>query len=196
MAFLSPLQLESLGFAALGTNVLISDKASIHGAGRIRIGDHVRIDDFCVLSAGKGGINLGSYVHISCFASLIGAAEITLGDFAGISARVAVYSSSDDYSGAHMTNPMVPEEFTNVDSRPVYVGKHVIVGTGSVILPGVTLHDGCAVGALSLVRKDCEAFIIYSGVPAKRIAERKRDLLQKETLLLQQLQPGSDSIAD
>ncbi len=61
----------------------------------------------------------------------------------------------------------------------------MIVGSGSVILPGVTLHEGAAVGALSLVTKDCEAFGIYQGIPAKRLAARKRDLLELETRLRQ-----------
>lgn len=193
MSFLSPQQLESLGFAALGKHVLISDKASIHNAAGIRIGDHVRIDDFCVLSAGAGGITLGSYIHVACFCSLIGAAEIVMEDFSGLSSRVSIYSSSDDYSGRHLTNPTVPHEFTQVDSRPVRLGRHVIIGAGSVILPGVTLHEGCAVGALSLVKSDGEAFSIYMGVPAKCIASRKRELLEKEALFKQKLQLDDDT---
>ena len=61
-----------------------------------------------------------------------------------------------------------------------FFGKHVIVGSGSVILPGVALEDGVAVGALSLVSKDCKAFGIYAGNPARRVKERKRDLLELE----------------
>ena len=66
----------------------------------------------------------------------------------------------------------------------VRIGKHVIVGSGCVILPGVTLEDGVAVGALSLVTKSCKEFGIYAGNPARRIAERKRDLLVLEQQLI------------
>nr|MDQ3081389.1 acyltransferase [Gemmatimonadota bacterium] len=97
-----------------------------------------------------------------------------------ISPRVSIYSSSDDYSGAAMTNPTVPRQFTGVTDASVFVGRHVIVGSGSVILPGVTLEDGVAIGALSLVQADCGAFGIYAGSPAKFIRERKRDLLKLE----------------
>jgi len=83
-----------------------------------------------------------------------------------------------------MTNPMIPDEYTNVVYADVTIGKHVIVGSGTVILPGVTLEEGVAVGALSLVSKKCHAFGIYSGVPAKRIKERKRDLLDLERRFL------------
>ena len=183
MAFFTRPQLESMGFAALGENVLISDRASIYGAARIRIGNHVRIDDFCVVSAGAGGIRFGSYVHVACFCSLIGAAEIVMEDFSGLSSRVAVYSSSDDYSGRFMTNPMVPTEFTSVDSRPVHLMKHVIVGAGTIVLPGVVIGEGSAVGALSLVSKSLDGFGIYSGVPTKRIKERHRGLVEHEAAL-------------
>ena len=79
-----------------------------------------------------------------------------------------------------MTNPMVPSEYTGVTHADVFLGKHVIVGSGSVILPGVTLEEGVAVGALSLVHKNCEKFGIYAGSPARRINERKRNLLELE----------------
>lgn len=79
-----------------------------------------------------------------------------------------------------MTGPTLPSEFTNVRHADVYMGKHAIVGSGSVVLPGVTLEEGVAVGALSLVHKRCEAFGIYAGNPARRIKERKRDLLELE----------------
>ncbi|MEX8499566.1 acyltransferase, partial [Leptothrix ochracea] len=52
------------------------------------------------------------------------------------------------------------------------------------LLPGVTLHEGVAIGALSLVNRDCHAFGIYAGNPAKRIKERKRDVLALEAAFL------------
>lgn len=172
--------INALGFASVGENVQISDRASFYGVSRIVLGNNARIDDFCVLSAGDGGITVGSYVHIAVYSSLIGAGKITLSDFCNISSRVAIYSSNDDYSGAAMTNPTVPSEFTGVTHADVFLSKHVIVGSGSIILPGVTLEEGVAVGALSLVNKRCRAFGIYAGNPARRIKERKRDLLELE----------------
>ena len=180
MAMLGREAIEALGFAFVGENVQISDRASFYGASRISLGSNVRIDDFCVLSAGVGGISIGDYVHIAVYSSLIGTGKISLSDFCNISSRVAIYSSNDDYSGAAMTNPMVPSKYTGVTHADVFLGKHVIVGSGSVILPGVTLEEGVAVGALSLVQKNCEPFGIYAGNPARRIKERKRDLLELE----------------
>ena len=157
MTFYTKKELYELGFSSLGENVLVSRKASIYGAGRIVLGANVRIDDFCVLSAGVGGISIGRNVHVVIMSSLIGKAKIEVEDFCNLSSRVSIYSSSDDYSGEYMTNPTVPEEFTNVDSREVKLERHVIIGSGSVILPGVTIGENTAVGALSLVVKDLSA---------------------------------------
>jgi dTDP-4-amino-4,6-dideoxy-D-glucose acyltransferase len=184
MAFLSRQALEAMGFAAVGRDVQVSERASFHGIPRISLGHHVRIDDFCVLSAGAGGISIGSHVHVAVFSSFIGAGRIALGDFCNISSRVSIYSSSDDYSGATMTNPTVPAQYKNVEHADVTLGRHVIIGCGSVVLPGVELGDGVAVGALSLVKHDCAAYGIYAGNPARRIRERKRDLLALEQQFL------------
>lgn len=180
MAMLSREAIERMGFASVGDSVQISDRASFYGTARIALGSNVRIDDFCVLSAGIGGISIGQHVHIAVYSSLIGAGEIALSDFCNISSRVSIYSSNDDYSGSTMTNPTLPSEYTGVTHADVFLGKHVIVGSGSVILPGVTLEEGVAVGALSLVTRNCKAFGIYAGNPARRVKERKRDLLELE----------------
>jgi galactoside O-acetyltransferase len=184
MSFLSQEQLAEIGFISFGENVLISEKASIYGANKIRIGSHVRIDDYCILSAGEDGICIGSYIHIACYTSLIGKAKITLTDYSNLSSRVAIYSSSDDYSGDFMTNPMLPTEFTNVTHRPVTIGQHCIVGSGAVILPGVIMEEGSAVGALSLVTNNCGAFGIYAGTPARFIKKRNRGMLEIESAFL------------
>lgn len=192
MSFYSEEELQTLGLASCGVDVRISRKASIYNPGRISIGNHVRIDDFCVLSAGDGGIEIGDYIHVAVFCSLMGAGKISLHNFCGLSSRVAIYSSNDDYSGEHMTNPMVPSKYTRVAHVDVVIGRHAIVGAGTVILPGVSLDEGVAVGALSLVTKSCSAFGIYSGVPARRIGERKRDLLELEKQLRQETTGPAD----
>lgn len=180
MAYLTRDEISKMGFAYVGEDCLLSNKASYYNCHKIKIGNNVRIDDFCVLSAGNGGIDIGNYIHIAIGASLIGSGKITLEDFCGLSSRVSLYSSNDDYSGEFMTNPTVPVEYTNVSQGPVTIGKHVIVGSGSVILPNVVLEEGVAIGSLSLVNRPCKAFGVYSGVPAKRIKERSKNLLKIE----------------
>lgn len=171
------------GFARVGHSVTIDPTARIIGADRITIGSNVRIDAFVVLSAGEGGIVIGDHVHIAAHAFMAGAARIDIGDYAGLSGRTAIYSSNDDYSGAYLTGPTVPMELRDVHSAPVRIGRHAIVGAGTVILPGVTIGDGAAVGALSLVKHDVPEFAVVVGAPARRIGSRSRELLGLEDRL-------------
>jgi galactoside O-acetyltransferase len=91
---------------------------------------------------------------------------------------VRVFSASDDYSGKFLTNPTVPITMTNVSVAEVFVGEHVIVGANSVILPGVKIGEGSAVGAQSLVARSLEPWGIYSGCPAKFLKTRSSSLLE------------------
>lgn len=183
MAFLTEVQLQEVGFKNLGKNVKISDRASFYNPGNISIGDNSRIDDYCVLSAGRE-IIIGRNVHISVYTSIIGKGKVLIEDFSALSGRVSIYSSNDDYSGEYMTNPTVDSKFTNVEHKDVYIGKHVIIGSGAIILPGVILEEGACIGALSLVKADCKSFCVYGGVPAKFIKKRSKKLLKKEGELL------------
>ena len=188
MTILSKEELKKIGFKSIGENCLISSKASFYGADRISIGNNVRIDDFCVLSDGAGVIEVFSFIHIAVYTSLIGGWIMIMADFSGLSSRITIYSSNDDYSGNNMTNPSIPTEFTNVTHADVIIKKHAIIGSGSVILPGVTIEEGAAVGALSLVNRDCEEFFIYAGNPAKKIKPISRNLLDKEKKFMQTIQ--------
>lgn len=177
--FLTEEQLSQVGFKSYGSNVLISDKCSIYGAHLMEIGNDVRIDDFCILS---GNIPIGNFVHIACYTSLIGRGGIWIGDYVGISGHCSVYSSSDDFSGFALTNPMVDDKYTNVKSQPVVFKRHSVVGAGSVCLPGTYLEEGAAVGAMSLVKDFVPPFTIYAGNPLRFIRKRSRELknLEKE----------------
>jgi galactoside O-acetyltransferase len=181
-SFYSERELKKIGFAKFGKNILISRKASIYMPENIYLGSNIRIDDFSVIVGGKKeGIRIGNYVHIACFCGLFGASGIYVEDFCGLSSRVTIYSESDDYNGNSHTNPMIPVEY-----KPTYVTghvilrKHSIIGAHSIILPTVTIGEGAAVGAGSLVMKNCDDWSVYFGSPAKKIKERSRKLLELE----------------
>lgn len=177
--FLTTNQLHDIGFKSIGKNVLISDKCSIYSPHLIEIGDNVRIDDFVILSPATS-LKIGNYVHIGCYTSLIGKGEFILEDFVGISGRVSLYSSSDDYTGMSMTNPMIPNEFKKVTNGKIHIKKHTIIGTGSVVLPNVTIEMGCSIYAQTLIKSNCEELGVYSGNPAKLINKRLTKFLQYE----------------
>jgi galactoside O-acetyltransferase len=86
----------------------------------------------------------------------------------------------DDFLGIGLTNPTVPMEFRNVSHGPVKISKHSIVGVGSVIFPNVIVGEGCAIGAMTLVNKSIDPWGVYVGIPAIRIKDRSKNLLEKE----------------
>lgn len=184
MGFLSKEEIEKIGFLYIGTDVKISDKASIYGASKISIDNNSRIDDFCVLSAGVGGIKIGKFVHIAVYCSLIGQDQIVIEDFAGISSKCAIYSSTDDFSGNYLTGPCVDSKFTNVIHGDVIIEKHSVIGAGTIILPNVVIGNGSSIGAMSLITKSIPRNKIAFGIPAVPIKNRKENIynLEKEFL--------------
>ncbi len=178
MAFLSKQDLLQMGFKKIGKNIKISNKASIYNPELMEISDYSRIDDFCVLS---GNITIGRNVHIAVFCNVAGGEKgVILEDFAGLAYGCHVFSQSDDYSGRTMTNPTVPDIYKNEKKATVIIKRHSIIGTCSIIFPGVILEAGTSVGAMSMVTKSTEPWSIYFGVPAKKIGSRRQDLLNLE----------------
>jgi acetyltransferase-like isoleucine patch superfamily enzyme len=55
--------------------------------------------------------------------------------------------------------------------EPIAIGDGVWIGTRSMVLPGVTVGDGCVIAAGSVVSGDCEPQGLYAGVPAKRVRD-------------------------
>ena len=182
MGYLTNHQLVSMGFKSLGRDIRISDKASIYNCDQIEIGDYSRIDDFCVIS---GLIKIGRNVHITPMCLLAGGDRgLVIGDFVALAYGVKVFTQSDDYSGETMTNSTIPKKYKQEKYESVSILKHSIVGAGAVIMPGVILSEGTSVGAMSLVLKSSEAWSIIVGIPAKKIKNRKKDLLKLEKLYL------------
>lgn len=182
MAFLSRTQLEKLEFKSLGEDVLISDKASIYNPEQMEIGDHSRIDDFCVVS---GRVCMGRNVHVAVYSNVAGGSEgVILEDFVGLAYGCQVFSQSDDYTGRTMTNPTVPADYKAETKKAVRVGRHSILGTSTIVFPGVDIAEGCATGVMTVVTKSTDPWSIYIGNPAKRIKRRKQDLLELEKVYI------------
>jgi galactoside O-acetyltransferase len=179
--FYSRAELQQLGLKHFGINVKVSRSAIFYGNENISIGDNSRIDDLCLLSASNvGEIVIGKHVHISAGVFLFGRSGISIGDFVGISAGCKLYSETDDYSGNYLTNPTIDTKYRNVICQQVILEKHSIVGAGSILLPGAILLEGSAVGAMSLVNKELEAWGMYVGSPLRKLKNRSKGLLALE----------------
>lgn len=79
-----------------------------------------------------------------------------------------------------MSNPTIPDKYKNVESAKVTIKKHVIIGSTSVILPGVTLKEGSAFGSFSFINHDSSEYSINAGIPFRKIKDRSRNLLSLE----------------
>ena len=144
----------------------------IIGREHITFGSNIIIDDFVFIYA-KAPTRIGNYVHIATFSSIMGGGTLEMDDFSGLSAGVRIVTGSDDFQGWGFGNPTVPEKYRNVKRGHVRIGRFSIVGTNAVILPDVTLGEGTAVAAGSVVTKDLQPWGVYVG--NRRVAERDRE---------------------
>lgn len=173
--FLDLEELAILGLEAAGRGVRVSRHAVLFHPERISLGDHSRVDAFCILSAGPAGIRIGRNVHVSAYSAVLGREAVDIGDFATVSARCTIFSSSDDYSGAAMANATVPEQYRCAVDAPVLVRTHALIGAGCIVLPGVTIGESACVGAASLVKADVAPFDVVAGAPARVIGRRRTE---------------------
>jgi len=158
----------------------LSKDIRVFGAGKITIGDNVRIDAFCILATGDNGyINIGSHIHIASNVALYGGGGIILDDFCTISSKCTLYSASDDYSGEYLIGPQISEEYLKVEKKTIILEKYSAIGAHSLVLPGTILREGSVLGAMSLATKELQAWKIYAGIPAKFVKDRKKNLIEK-----------------
>lgn len=178
--FYSLEEIEGFGFKSLGKNVKIKKNASIYFSENVQIGDNVRIDDFSIIVASNNITTIGSNVHIAAHCYIAASEGFEMKDFSGLAPGVNIFTGSDDYSGEKMTNPTIDKVYTGGAKGTVVINRHCIIGSGAVILPNVTIGEGAAVGALTLVNKSLSPWGIYFGIPAKKIKNRSQNLLNLE----------------
>jgi acetyltransferase-like isoleucine patch superfamily enzyme len=109
-------------------------------------------------------VQINDYVHIGAIGS------ITIGNNVLMASKIYIsdhnHGSYDDLISDH---PMsIPEERKAI-CKPVVIGDNVWLGESVCILPGVTIGEGCVIGALSVVSKSIPPFSIVVGNPAKVI---------------------------
>ena len=107
----------------------------------------------------------------------IGLGEHPVKDF--VSVHPIFYSKAKQV-GLSFTNEKHFDEY-----MPVVIGNDVWVGANAIIRGGVTLGNGCIIGAGAVVTKDVPDFAIYGGVPAKLIRMR---FTQEEIVKLQKME--------
>ncbi len=170
-----------------GANVIIGKTVRIRYPQLVSIGDNCIIDDFTYIST---SLDLEGYNHISAGCKIIGGPQsaVILKPFSTFSPNVVIAAGSDDYL-AGIATPLVDDCYKgNVEHGQVTIGRHSIVGSGSVVLPNVLFGDGASVGALSLVNKSLEPWTLYAGIPARKIKKRDQDrILEYEQQFLNKM---------
>jgi acetyltransferase-like isoleucine patch superfamily enzyme len=169
--------LRAMGVKLLGSNINVSKYCRLYNPSNIILHNNIRIDDFTILTA-KEPIEIGNYVHIASHCLLASAKGIHIHNFSGISSGCKLYGGTDDFTGEGLTGPLVPNKYRIVSEGEIVLEEHTIIGTNSVVLPGVTLAEGTSIAACSFVNKGTDTWGIYGGIPIRRIKERKKDCLQ------------------
>lgn len=180
--YFTEVELASLNFRSLGTNVKVGKNSTFIGVENISLGSNIRIDGNVTFAAAAGEIQIGNYVHIGGMSHFSCSGGISIGNFCTLSQGVRIYSASDDYSGSSLTNPTTPVTLRRESRGQVTLENHVIIGSGAVVLPKTILGEGSAVGALSLVNSDLKPWTIYAGVPVRKIKKRSQELLDIDWL--------------
>ena len=129
----------------VGADAFYIDKIVWLNGDRIEVGEKV-------------GFNFGCYVN--------GFGGLTIGDRTIIGPYTMIHTANHEME----TDRPIPEQGWKLG--PVALGADCWIGMGVCILPGVTLGEGCVVGAGSVVTRDVEPYSVVVGNPAKAIKSR------------------------
>ncbi len=132
------------------------------------------------------GAKLGKQTHIYASAQIWAPWNLTVDDQVGIGPKTMIYSQGKISIGAravisqgsHLcagTHDYNDPGFRLI-TKPIVIGADCWIAAEAFIHPGVTLGEGCVVGARSVVTSDLPEWSICSGFPAKVLRERNQQL--------------------
>jgi acetyltransferase-like isoleucine patch superfamily enzyme len=156
-----------------GNSVRICSGVGFKHLETFEIGDGVFIGAQAYIQGRFDGVTkIGNHVWIGPQA-YFDARHLILEDHVGWGPGAKVLGSS--HTGFPIDQPIIE---TDLEIRPVRVEAWADIGTGSILLPGVTVGKGSIVGAGAVVTRDVPPFAIVAGVPAR--FTRWRDGYEKE----------------
>lgn len=105
-------------------------------------------------------IRIGKRFYANFNLIILDCALVDIGDRVMMGPNVAIYTATHEVE--------VQSRIDNIEyCRPVSIGHDCWIGGNVVILPGVTIGDGCTIGAGSVVTKDVPEYSVAIGAPAK-----------------------------
>ncbi|QMU27434.1 LbetaH domain-containing protein [Adhaeribacter radiodurans] len=140
------------------------------------------------------GAKIGKGVHVYPKVKIWAPWNLELGSECGIANGVILYSQGKITigtravlsQGAHLITGT--HDYTKIGfpliTKPINVGNYVWIAAEAFVHPGVTIGDGCVIGARSVVTKDMPIWMVCSGFPCKPIKERISEELKLEFPLL------------
>ena len=131
---------------------------------RLVIGKGGAIHMGCFITGRK--ISIGARVVVNRRCYLDGRGGLAIGDDVSISPECYIITLTHD-----VNDPC----FIAV-AKPVAIHSRVWIGARAIVLPGVTLGEGCVVGAGAVVTKDVQPYSVVAGNPAREIGKRSKDL--------------------
>lgn len=108
------------------------------------------------------GLNISNNVAIGWFVDLDARGGITINHDTNISSHTIFITGSHN-----IDDPKFTASF-----KPINIGHHCWIGTGAIILQGVSIGDGAVIAAGAVVTKDVPSNEVWGGVPAKFIRKR------------------------
>ena len=150
-----------------GNGVRIETAVAFKHPETFEIGDGVFIGAQAFIQGRFDGITkIGNHVWIGPQA-YFDARHLILEDYVGWGPGAKVLGSS--HTGIPLDRPIIESD---LEIRPVRVKAWADIGTGAILLPGVTVGSGSIVAAGAVVTRDVEAFSIVAGAPARLLRWR------------------------
>lgn len=152
----------------VGSWVWIKEGVTVFGSGSVNIGNQVVFCERATIWSGKDGVDIGDNVWIGINTYLAGTGEhLSVGEHTLISDCCSIYTIEHNIGSLE-----IPINDQGGQPRPVTIGAHVLIGSGTRILPGVTIGDHAIIGAGSVVTRDVAPRTIVAGVPARFMRTR------------------------
>jgi acetyltransferase-like isoleucine patch superfamily enzyme len=118
----------------------------------------------CVVEGSPANLSVGAgtFVNTGCFLEAV--APITIGRECALAMHVSIVTSGHD---------LTPDGRWSQQrsARPVVLGDHVWLGARTLVVGGVTIGDRAVVAAGAVVTKDCDAWGLYAGIPARKLRD-------------------------
>lgn len=137
----------------------------------LRVAATARLAEKVYVGSPKISLEQGVFINVGAF--IDGSAPVCFGEMARIGPYVKILTGTHQFR-----NSVIRRKDGDNLNLPVIVERGCWIGMGSIIMPGVTVAEGCVVAAGSVVTKSTEPNGLYAGVPASR----KRDLSIAEDL--------------